>query len=504
MSGIIGPGRENQLVLTVNTNLNIYNPSYSKYVAFRVSSIWSPQGLNLGDFSAIIDWGDGTSQSLDSTGSEIQINHTYSNHGIYKIVVKFSDLEKIISLDLYDYNISFSECFTNISGLGYLYNLRSFIIFDLFNNSFNSNINLFKNKKLYNVDIRSNASSTLKLILSISNSLTNIANLTTNSITSLDLSSYNNLTGLNIRLSNISSLFLINNILLNLIIINNCSNLSNLFLSTYLNSGIGYFEATNCKLSTPKINEILYKLDRDASPSICYLTGQDPIAPPSNTGPFDGLHAAASLIHDKGCDVQFDPIEGGVTITLDDINNTPIGDPYSLYDWNAYFSQTSSGGYAYTRFCQIRVTGNIVELLGGNQVNFSGDYDIFGTTFTAIQQIEDVNGDVEAINEFAFTNNTGLTNINIPAATIIRDSAFANCTSLSYVYAPQVGYIGPYAFDACVSLTNLNLSSCTGFEAHSLSELSNITCTVTIPTASASDPEILALVANNNITLVLV
>jgi len=55
-------------------------------------------------------------------------------------------------------------------------------------------------------------------------------------------------------------------------------------------------------------------------------------------------------------------------------------------------------------------------------------------------------------------NGSSVTNVNIPESVkYIDDYAFANCTGLTDITIPDVEYIGGYAFTGCTSLTDVTL-----------------------------------------------
>ena len=58
-----------------------------------------------------------------------------------------------------------------------------------------------------------------------------------------------------------------------------------------------------------------------------------------------------------------------------------------------------------------------------------------------------------------------LTSVSLPQATTIGTNAFANCYSLASINSPQVTTIGSYAFSYCSSLTSVNLPQATSIGA---------------------------------------
>ena len=84
--------------------------------------------------------------------------------------------------------------------------------------------------------------------------------------------------------------------------------------------------------------------------------------------------------------------------------------------------------------------------------NFS-DYDqkITSASLPSCQYVED----------YAFSNCSGLTSIELPQATTIGNSAFLGCTGLTSIELPQATTIGNYAFSNCTGLTSISLPQAT-------------------------------------------
>jgi hypothetical protein len=62
---------------------------------------------------------------------------------------------------------------------------------------------------------------------------------------------------------------------------------------------------------------------------------------------------------------------------------------------------------------------------------------------------------VKRIHSYAFQGCIGLTNIELPAVTLIDDGAFYWCSSLTSIELPSVTHIGNMAFRSCTSLTSV-------------------------------------------------
>jgi len=90
---------------------------------------------------------------------------------------------------------------------------------------------------------------------------------------------------------------------------------------------------------------------------------------------------------------------------------------------------------------------------------------------------------VTAIEDYAFSSQTGLTSITIPAGvTSIGSNAFSSCTSLTNVIIPNtVEQIGGYAFSNCTSLKSINIPTVvTNIASGTFSRCTSLT-TLTIP-----------------------
>jgi hypothetical protein len=185
-----------------------------------------------------------------------------------------------------------------------------------------------------------------------------------------------------------------------------------------------------------------------------------------------------------------------ITLTFDDIINTPVADVNSLANWNTFFDFPNYG----TSFTNVSVIGNTVTLTG-----YSGSI-LKDSLFRRNQHIVSVTdtGVFRYISDFVFSNSalvtgtfndvvyagfyafgdyddlgSSLTEITGAKFTTAGESCFANCTSLtttgsvttagdncfndcvSLTSTGSVTTAGNYCFQNCTSLTNIDLSNYT-------------------------------------------
>jgi hypothetical protein len=73
--------------------------------------------------------------------------------------------------------------------------------------------------------------------------------------------------------------------------------------------------------------------------------------------------------------------------------------------------------------------------------------------------------EITEVGKYALNKCTALTEVNLPACTVIQQNVFQNCTALETFSAENVTKIYIYAFSGCTSLRNLHLpklTECTG------------------------------------------
>lgn len=101
------------------------------------------------------------------------------------------------------------------------------------------------------------------------------------------------------------------------------------------------------------------------------------------------------------------------------------------------------------------------------------------------------------------------TDCDLPNVTSIGSSAFRDCLSLGGVNLPACASVGFDAFRSCTSLTDLLLNSCTALgettgDDNVFLGIAGQPINLTIPTATATDGDVVTLQANNTVNLILV
>lgn len=170
-----------------------------------------------------------------------------------------------------------------------------------------------------------------------------------------------------------------------------------------------------------------------------------------------------------------------LVFTFNDINNTPIADPYQLLDWNTFFDFPTNGN----PFTSVEVDGNTVRLFGGSDVimkfNFFDGYDsllsVDDQIGCVIELGENVFGDdniggsynlvsvnfpnVTAAGPYCFNGCTSLTDVNMPSLITIGNAGFSSCGALITISLPELTTTGNGCFNDCVSLTTVTLPKLT-------------------------------------------
>ena len=200
----------------------------------------------------------------------------------------------------------------------------------------------------------------------------------------------------------------------------------------------------------------------------------------------------------------------GLRMLFDDIVNAPVVDPTNVGQWNTFYDLPTNGAV----FTSVSVVGNEVILVGGGAMTVKNAA-FFGST--ALVEIEDQAGIVDAILNSAFLNATALTdaifdsaitvgvagqagtfmgatslinislnsattflnggvdgtfkgctsivNLSLPDALLLPNSFLFGCTSLETFSAPLATTLESLGMANCTSITAIDLSSCVNLGA---------------------------------------
>lgn len=155
--------------------------------------------------------------------------------------------------------------------------------------------------------------------------------------------------------------------------------------------------------------------------------------------------------YSTGIDMATDPASPlELVLTWDDIDNVPVPNPLSAYDWNWYFGTVNL-------FRKAEVSGNAVNLIGGGDVTLKASL---------------------------FAGNTHLTQI------VDTLSAIVNCASL--------------CFSGCVNVTVYRLPGVTTMGTTIWNGITGKTIAITVKTALSANANVAALELANTVTKTLV
>jgi hypothetical protein len=93
---------------------------------------------------------------------------------------------------------------------------------------------------------------------------------------------------------------------------------------------------------------------------------------------------------------------------------------------------------------------------------------------------------VETIGDNALSRCTGLTSLDLPAATSIGNYTFTSCHSLAFLSLPTAETIGEMAFYGCTSLTFLSLPTATSIGSFAFQDCTGLT-SLSLPAATSID-----------------
>lgn len=223
-----------------------------------------------------------------------------------------------------------------------------------------------------------------------------------------------------------------------------------------------------------------------------------------------------------------------------------VGDSSSVSDWNTFFDM---GVRASSPFTSLVITGNEVLLIGA--VGMTIKDSAFTSSTDILSVIDEVNCVIgvgvevfllasslqtvtlpaaTGVDIGGFRSTSGLVNLTMPNLVIALDDAFhdatgvavydfqfltdagANCfmgcNATQYIM-PQLVNIGTNCFNQCTGVTDFDLSSCTNLGGTTGDDFvffntTGETITLTVPTATGTDGDVVYLQANNTVTLNLV
>lgn len=162
-------------------------------------------------------------------------------------------------------------------------------------------------------------------------------------------------------------------------------------------------------------------------------------------------------------------------ITWDDIANAPAR---TLEAWNTFFDLPNNG----TAFTSFEEVGNVSKLFGASNINILEE--LFFTN-SHIIRFEDFANSVISIDRYSFGDCDNLDTFYLPSCLNLSERCFANCVKIITLNIPIVSNFGGSIYN---NLCFLNIS--------------NQTIILTIPHAIETDGDIVALKANNTVTVI--
>ena len=157
-----------------------------------------------------------------------------------------------------------------------------------------------------------------------------------------------------------------------------------------------------------------------------------------------------------------------LVLTWEDINVTPVTDPYSLEAWNDYFDLPAYGN----PFQSITVEDNVVRLYGGSDITIKDG--IFSNASYPVESPQTLNGFLLSIvdladcvietGEYAFAYNplydgveSKLHEVILPALTVSMYGSFMYNKALTALEVEVVESVGDYCFYNCTGILSFNM-----------------------------------------------
>lgn len=141
-------------------------------------------------------------------------------------------------------------------------------------------------------------------------------------------------------------------------------------------------------------------------------------------------------------------------LTFKSILNTPVTNPLSVAEWNAFFATSVN---ATTSFTSVSILGNEISLNGAENLVVSS------STFYRNNQLLSVDDDstIIGVAEYAFSNASELLTVSMGNAKYLGESSFKGNAKTTYVNMPRLLKIGNAAFDNNLKLVNVNAENVT-------------------------------------------
>ena len=193
-----------------------------------------------------------------------------------------------------------------------------------------------------------------------------------------------------------------------------------------------------------------------------------------------------------------EPSTNFIAIAFDDISNVPVNDPTSVTDWNNFIFW--GGNSADTKINNVTVGGNNVLLWGITNMTFN---QLIFANNPHIISFED-NGSIISMGYHQLSQ---MDNINVIVLEGLleetSESNYAMNPSLLVVNLPKVKNIWHSAFSDSPRLVHINIASCIDLGSGQFDVLIGKDIELTINPVLLTNPEIISLRANNNVTLVM-
>ncbi len=219
----------------------------------------------------------------------------------------------------------------------------------------------------------------------------------------------------------------------------------------------------------------------------------------------------------------YDPEIFTIKMTFETIAATPVLDPTDLNDWINFF-----GIYWGNSFTEVRVNGNEVTLVGGNNiyidnnlflwynypwklVSFIDSGCIIWSDFPMLNNNQIITAielpSLSYIGDSVFSSCIALEEISLPRLEIAKGLNFIGCSSLQRILLPWLDEIGDNEFSDCADLVEIEIPVCrtlgsSFYNNHVFDSISGNTITLTCSVVIQLDGDVLELIANNNVTLI--